>query len=895
VLTDIIFRLRSLLRRQRVETELDDELRFHFEQQVEKLVLSGLTRPEALRRARLFFGGMDQVKEECRDAQGVQLLETLLQDIRYGLRMLRQKPTFTLVAVLTLALGVGANTSIFSIVNAVLLRSLPYSDPDRLVRIIFSNPGIGLRDVPFSVPELDDLRTRSGVFDGVSAVGGGSVNLTGANQPERLEFVVTHPNYFSMLGARPQIGRLFGPQDSALGFAPVAVISDGLWRRSYGADPGVLGRTLHLDNDAYTIVGVLPPGFHHPGPARSQEIELWLTAGFSADPSPRMARDSRFVPAAIGRLKPGLTLRQAQARLTTMAQEIRRDYPADYPAQAQWTIEIQPLRESLVGDVRPMLLVLMGAVILIVFIVSLNIANLLLARASGRQQEMAVRLALGASRGRLIRQMLTESLLLSLIGGLAGIATAVGTLGFILHFVPSNIPRLSEVSIDWMVLTFAVLISLFTGLLFGLAPALQSARSDLSSKIREGGRGSGYGAKTGRVRDALIVSELALAVVLMVGAGLLLRTLRELLRENPGFNPTHVVAAQVWLPIPNDPKVDPYLGAARKTAFDRELLRRMKAIPGVELAGITSALPTIAQDNINNNALTIEDRPIESSHDLRAEIIRISPDYFRVMQAPLVRGRFFAESDQDGKQRVAIIDETTVHRYWADRDPLGRRLRFGQDPTQPWMTVVGVAKDIKNDGLDIDGVPHIFVSIYQDGSRDLSVVLRTPLPAATLEPRIRSAVQNIDPGLPVFNVSSMNEVLERSLAARRFSAALVGGFAGVALLLASVGIYGLLAYMVGQRAREIGLRMALGAGRTDILKLIVAKGVVLAAVGILAGVLISASGASLMASLLYGVRPHDPVVFAAVPLLLFAVAMLAGYIPARRATQVDSAIALREV
>jgi predicted permease len=542
-----------------------------------------------------------------------------------------------------------------------------------------------------------------------------------------------------------------------------------------------------------------------------------------------------------------------------------------------------------------MLLVLMGAVMLIVFIVSLNIANLLLARASGRQQEMAVRLALGASHNRVIRQMLTESALLSLMGGVAGVATAVSSLKLILRFVPASIPRLSEVSTDWAVLAFGLLISLLMGLVFGLAPAIQSTRSTLSSALREGARGAGYGAKTGRLRDALIVSELAFAVVLMIGAGLLLRTLRELLQENPGFNPTQVIAAGVWLPIPNDPKVDPYLGIARKTAFDRELLRRMQAIPGVQLAGLTSALPTTAQNNIDSDALTIEDRPMESSQDLRAEIIRISPDYFRVMQAPLMRGRFLTEGDQDGKQRVAIIDETTAHRYWTDRDPLGRRLRFGQDPARPWMTVVGIVRDIKNDGLDIDGVPHIYVSIYQDGERDLSVMLRTSLPAALLEPRIRREIQSIDPGLPVFNVSSMNAVIDASLASRRFSAQLVGGFAAVALLLASIGIYGLLAYMVGQRSREIGLRMALGAERTDILKLIVTKGVLLSIIGIIAGLIFSAPAASMMASLLYGVRPHDPVVFLAVPLLLFAVAALASYLPARRATKLDPMLALREV
>jgi predicted permease len=824
---------------------------------------------------------------------------TLLQDLRYGLRMLVKKPTFTIVAVLTLALGVGANTAIFSIVNAVLLRSLPYRDPDRLVRIFFNEPGVGLRDVRFSKPELDDLQTRSGVFEDVTPIFEGSENLTGAGQPERVEGVNSSFSYFSMLGVIPQIGRLYGPQDFAPGFAPEAVISDGLWRRAYGADPNVLGRTIRIDNDPLTIIGVLPRGFRHPGPTTSGDVEVFGAGGFSADPFPPPMRGTRILVSGIGRLKPDLTLAQAQARLTAMAAQLRQDFPADYPPQAQWTIEIQPLQETLVGKVRPMLLVLLGAVILIVFIVSLNIANLLLARASGRQREMAVRLALGASRGRMVRQMLTESMLLSLIGGAAGIATAVATLGFILRFVPSNVPRLNEVRIDWVVLAFALLISILTGLVFGLAPALHSAKVALSSAIREGGRGSGYSTTTGRLRDVLIVSELAFAVILMVGAGLLLRTLRDLLQENPGFNPTQVVTANIQLPNPNDPKSDLYLDIPGRATFNRELLRRLKAIPGVELAAITSALPTTntnpnAVGGLANEGFAIEDRPVESLQDLRAERIRISPDYFKVLQATLLRGRSFTEGDEDGKPLVAIIDESTARNYWPGRDPLGRRVRFRRDSTKPWTTVVGIVKDIKSDGLDIDGVPHIYVSTYQDSSKRLSVVLRTSLPATLLEPQIRHEIQSIDPGLPVFNVSSMNDVLDRSLASRRFSADLVGGFAGLAVLLASIGIYGLLAYMVGQRSREIGIRMALGARRDDILRMFLRKGVALAGVGIVAGVLVSASTASMMASLLYGVRPHDPAVFLTVPLLLLAVAVLASYLPARRATKVDPIIALRE-
>ncbi|PYX46815.1 MAG: hypothetical protein DMG79_15370 [Acidobacteria bacterium] len=833
-------------------------------------------------------------------------MPTLLQDVRYGLRMLVRKPTFTIVAVLTLALGVGANTAIFSIVNAVLLRSLPFPEPDRLVRIYFNNPGVGLRGVRFSVPELDDLRTQTDVFEDVSVIVFGPTNLTGAKQPEHLEMMEVSPNYFSMLGATPELGRLFGHQDFALGFAPAVVISDALWRRSYGADPGVLGRSLRLDNDLYTIVGVLSPGFRNPG-STIPAVEVWTTCGFSGDPFPAPARGMRILPGAIARLKPGLTLAQAQARLDALTANLRREFANDYPPQAKWMVEIVPLQQSLVGKVRPMLFVLMAAVVLIVFIVSLNIGGLLLARASGRQQEMAVRAAMGASAGRMVRQMLTESLLLAFIGGIAGLTTAVIALKAVLRFVPGNLPRLGEVNIDWRVLGFTLLISLATGLLFGLAPAIHSSKAGLASTMREGSRGSGYSAKAGRMRDALVVSQLAFAVVLMVGAGLLLETLRDLLRQNPGFNPSQVVTANIYLPNPNNPQLDPYHTFAQQIPFNRELLRRANAIPGVELAAITSNLPaadTINSDSAaygatNHNSLAIEDRPTESSGDLSAEIIRISPDYFRVIQTPLVEGRFFTEDDENGKLPVAIIDEATARRYWwPDHDPVGRRLRirlrFGQNPVNPWSTVVGVVKNIKHDGLDVDGVPHIYVPLNQFVGRSLSLALRTSLPASTLEPQIRGAIQSVDPGLPVFNVTSLDEVLDASLASRRFSASLVAGFAGGALLLASIGIYGLLAYMVGQRSREIGLRLALGAQRADILRLVLGKGVVLAGLGIVIGVIFSAATASMMASLLYGVRPHDPAVFLIVPLLLLAVAALASYLPARRATKVNPMIAFRE-
>jgi len=820
-------------------------------------------------------------------------MDTLIQDIRYGLRSLRKNPGFTAVAILTLALGIGANTVIFSIINSVLFHSLPFRDPASLVKVSFDDPGVGLLDTSFSVPEMEDLKSRSSVFEDVSAVWETSVNLTGAAQPERLELLIVSPNYFSMLGATPQRGRLFGPQDFALGCADAVVISDGLWRRSYAADPAVIGRSMRLDNDHYTIVGILPSGFRHPGRTTSAtDVEVWATCGFAADPFPTPARNERLIPRAIARLKPRMTLEQAQAKLDVTSAQIRRDFASDYPSRSQWTVRILSLQESLVGNVRPILLVLMAAVILVILIASVNIANLLLARASGRRREMSMRLVLGASRLRMIHQLLTESVVLSFIAGVVGILTAEIALHFVIRFVPFKVPRQNEIHIDAVVLGFATLLSFLTGLVFGLAPAIQSTKADLIVALREGARGSGYSAKTHRLRCLLIISQMALTVVLMIGAGLLIRTFRRLLHENPGFDSTRVVVSSIWLPIPNDPNLDPYRGIARQAPFFRELLRRARTIPGVELAGITSVLP--GTPATNSTDLNIEDMPADFTQKLSAEVIRVSPDYFKIIQIPLARGRFFNEGDQADGLPVAIIDETTARRFWPDRDAIGRRLGLGQYWRVPWLTVVGIIKDIKQDGLDINGVPHVYTSVYQDSGRDLNLVLRTPLAPPLLEAQIRTAVQAVDPGLPVFNIRSMNEVMESSLAPRRFSAELVAIFAVMAVLLASVGIYGLLAYLVGQRSHEIGVRVALGAPRGNILKLIVGQGGLLAGIGICLGLIMAAILSPMIATLLYGIRALDVTVFLAVPLILFAVSLAASYIPARQATNVSPIVALRE-
>ena len=825
-------------------------------------------------------------------------MTTLLQDVRYGLRLLWKSPGFTTVAVLSLALGVGANTAIFSIVNAVLLRSLPFAHPDRLVKIVANNRGVGARDIGLSVPELDDLRTRAGVFDQVTAIRGSEANLTGSERPQRLEIQIVSPNYFSMLGTSAHLGRVFGPGDEAEGFAEAIVISDSLWARGFGRDPGILGRRVQIDHDPYTIVGVLPPGFRHPGATVTTDVEVWTTGGFRADPFPKPERGVQIVTGAIGLLQPGISREQAQARLDAFAAQLRAEYATDYPAGSDWSIEAEPLQESLVGNVRPMLLVLMGAVVLIILLASVNVANLLLARASGRQREMAVRLALGASRSRMLRQLLTESVILSLISSIVGVLTAMAALHFV-QFLPAKIPRLAEVQVDWTVLAFALLVSLLAGLGFGLVPALQSSKAEIAVAIREGARGSGTSGKTNRLRGLLIASESALAVVLMVGAGLLLRTFWGLLQENPGFNPSRIVTAGTRLPIPNDPQMDRYAHPEILNTFVREALRRVRNLPGVDLASIATDLPVTHLSR--RVPINIEDRPDESRRGLFSEATGVTPEYFKVLQASLVRGRYFTEDDQLGKQLVEIVDESTARIYWPDRDPIGRRLSFRRaDTNPPWRTVVGVIKDIKNDGLDQSGAPHIYSPIYQapvyqaPGIRSLSVAVRTSLSATSLEPQIRREIQAIDPGLPVFGVRTMNEVIDGSVASRRFSAELVGVFAILALLLASVGIYGLLAYMVGQRAHEIGVRMALGAMPSTIGKMIVSRGAVLAGIGVVVGLILSGIMAPMISSLLYGVRPIDPEVFLAVPLILMVVVLLASYIPARRAARVNPLVALRE-
>ena len=823
-------------------------------------------------------------------------MDTLLQNLRFAFRMLWKSPGFTAVAVLTLALGIGANTAIFSIVNAVLLQPLPFRDAGQLVRIVPSVRGLGLREIGLSQPEYEDLRSRAGIFDDVAVTWPVSANLTGGDHPERIELLGTSPNYFTMLGVQPQLGRVFGPQDEAPGFADAVVISDGVWHRLFGGDPNVIGRKLRLDSDLYTVVGVAPAGFRHPGRTVANDVDIFASAGYSADPFPKPARNIRLLPGAIARLKPGISMEQARARLSAFSSELLRDYPQDYPTKSQWTIDAEPLQEAIVGKVRPMLLLLMGAVVLTILIASVNIANLLLARASFRQREIGVRLALGASRGQITLQMLTESLLLAVIAGVVAILACMWSANLLVRLAPSQIPRLHEVSINGTVLGFSLFLSVLTGILFGLAPALHLSKLDLFSTLREGGRGGNQGQQTNRIRSMLITSEIALAVVLMIGAGLLLRTFWDLLQEDPGFNPSRVASAAMWIPVPNNPKADPYAKPESVSTFAREVLRRIQALPEIESAAVTSNVPLSGRTG--KLPLIFEETIVPTSEQATAEIITVTPNYFTVMQTSLVRGRFFTESDDRGKPPVVLIDQSTARRFWPNQEPIGKRIQLGQPrPSQQpvWLTIVGIVGDMKYDGLELSDIPHVYAPMYQlpFSARVLNVVVRSGFSIATLETEMRREIQAVDPNLPVFNVQTMNAVIGRSLESRRFSATLVGSFALVALLLASVGIYGVLAYLVNQRRQEIGLRMALGARPVDIRRLILGQGLRLTLMGVVIGTITAALAARLISSLLFGVHPLDPLVFTGVPVSLGLVALLASYLPARRAMQVDPMIAIR--
>jgi len=809
--------------------------------------------------------------------------------------MLRSNLGFTLVAVLTLAFGIGANTAIFSVVNAVVLRPLPFPKPEQIVLIRDDLTGRQIEDVGMSVDELKDLQERSGVFEQVSAVWPVDANLTGSERPERIELLAVSPNYFALLGAHAQLGRVFGPEEQqAKGFAEGVVISDGLWKRLYGSDPNILGRKVYADTDLYTIIGVMPPEFRHPGKTLRNEVDMWGTAGFSANPFGPPVRAARMLPGAIGRLKDGTDIGQAQAKLDGLVAQLQTEFPKEYPPQAGWKVNVLSAHQQLVGNVQTILYVVLAAVGLVLLIGCVNLANLMLARSSRRRREMAIRLALGASRRRLIVQLLTESLLLSFIGGaLALVVLAVLLKGFV-QFIPADIPRLNEIQINLTVLGFVFLISTVTGLLFGLFPAMQSSRPDVVSNLKDGSFGSGFGLATHRFRSGLVVLEFALSLILMIAAGLLLRSFGRLLDVNPGFNPDNVLLTRVWLPVPNNPELDPYRDPLKRAGFIKELLQKVSSIPGVRNAAISSgnAVPLVGPHN--SGGFSIEGDAVANNAIPTAQVGVVSPDYFRTMETPLKRGRFFTDADDRQAPQVVLIDEALAARYFSNRDPVGVRIKRGGPASEaPWMTIVGLVGNIKSDGFDKPDQPHLYFPIFQNPAYAMAIYMRTDVAPLTVTQSVREQVRALDRDLPVFGERTMSQVAAESVSRRRFAMQLVGLFGILALLLAAVGIYGVIAYSVTQRTREIGIRVALGASRSAILRWVLKQGMILTIAGVVIGLVGALALTRLLRTLLFGVGPTDLVTYGALAVLLTIVALIACYVPARRATKVDPLVALR--
>jgi putative ABC transport system permease protein len=822
------------------------------------------------------------------------MIADTIHDLRYAARALLNKPGFTFIAVATLSLGIGANTAIFSVVNAVLLRPLPFPKPEQIVLVRDDLTGRQLENIGMSVDELKDFGERSGVFDQISAVWPVDANLTGSDRPERIELLGVSPNYFSILGAKAQLGRVFGPQDQAQGFAEGVVISDGLWRRLFGSDPNILGRKVYADTDLYTIIGVMPPGFRHPGKTLRNDTDMWATAGFAANPFGPAVRAQRLLPGAIARLKSDLPVNQAQAKLDAFVANLKTEFPKDYPAELGWSVRLLPAHETLVGNVQTTLLVLLGAVGLVLLISCVNIANLLLARSSGRRREMAIRLALGAGRRRLVRQLLTESLLLSFIGGAVALVVVSAVMSLLLGFLPADLPRLNEVGINGSVLVFVFLVSTLTGFLFGLVPALQTSRSEVVDNLKDGSLGTGFGVRHHRFRSGLVVVEFALSLMLMIGAGLLLRSFGRLLEVKPGFNANNVLMARIWLPVPNNPDLDPYRPLEKRAGFVSEILRRTSALPGVRYAAVGGGNGVPMLGPHNSGSFTIEDQPGTDTTLPTAQITSVSADYFRVLDTPLIRGRWFMESDDAKAANVAVIDEALARRFFAEQVPVGHRIkRGGRASNAPWLTITGVVGNIKSDGFDQPDQPHLYLSILQSPGYSMAIYLRTDPSPASLTQALREQVRAVDSNLPVFGEQTMADVVSNSLAQRRFAMEVVGLFGLIALLLAGIGIYGVMAYSVSQRTREIGIRLALGATTGTILRWVLRQGVMMIMAGVAVGLLGAFLLTRLLRSLLFGVAPTDLFTYASLSLLLGIVALLACYIPARRATKIDPLVALR--
>jgi len=890
-------KLKNVFSHGSAERDLTREVDAHPAMLQDEFERRGMKPADARFEARRSYGGVEQAKEPHREERSIPWLEQTLQDVRYAVRTLLKTPGFTIVALLTLAIGIGANIAIFTVVNAVLLRPLPFPEPERLVRVYDDLNGTSSKDVGLSVPELDDLRDRSGLFESVSAIFPTSTALRGGDRTERIEALGTSFDYFRLLGASAALGRVIEPSDAVPGFTEAVVISDGLWRRQFGADPHVLGRRILADEDGYTIVGVMPPDFRHPGQSLTADVELWFAAGFKANPFPAPpSRAYRFLPGALGRLKPGLTVQQAQQRLDAFVAEMSRSYPMEYPAASRWSVRLESIEESWTGSVRPMLVVLLAAVGFVLLIVAVNLASLLVARSSGRTREIAIRQALGASRPRLVRQLLTESVLLSLAGGMSAVAVLALARKSLLALMPADLPRLNEVHFDARVVALAFGLSLLTGVLFGLTPALQASDTDPNEDLKEGTRGGSPSARKNRFRGFLVAVEIASSVVLLSAAGLLLHSFWNSMQSDPGFNPNQLMVARIWIPFPNNPEANHYRTAPPVAAMSHEVLRLARELPGVQEAamGGDNSVPLV--NNTRRPApFLLPDEPDSSQKQPAAETALVSPEYFHVLGIPLLRGRGFTEADTDKTKPVVLVSESFARQYLRKRD-LGARIsmpavsvRFGPRTSE----IVGVVGDVHADGLDTPAAPRIYFALYQRPANEMAIFVRGAPNSSATKQAVRAVVESVDRNLPVYGIRTMQEMMANSLERRRFALALMAMFGALALFLASIGIYGVMAYAIGQRSQEFSIRMALGAEPRDILLLAFRPGVVLTCIGIAVGLLGALGSARLMSSLLYGVAPYDPVTFGAVVAVLALVALAACGIPARRAIRIAPATALR--
>jgi putative ABC transport system permease protein len=870
--------LRNSTRKDQIDRELTEEVGSYVELLMEKKMKEGMNEKEARRAAMMELGGVEQVKEEVRAGRTGFAIETFFQDLRYGMRSLLKKPGFTLTAVIALALGIGANTAIFSVINGVLLRSLSYANPERIVMLwerSLTSETTRLQNV-ISPANFLDWQKQSTSFEHMAAVSDLRVNLTGGTgEPEEIKVQLVSQPFFAALGVQPLVGRSFLPEEDKTGNELVIILSHELWQTRFASDPQILGRQATINGRQRTIVGVMPPGFHF----LDNQVRAWVP--LALDPAFDYRNKTGRYLRAVARLKPGVTVRQAQGELAGIAKQLEQAFPEK---NTGWGVNVVPMHEQVVGEIRPILVVLFAAVAFVLLIACANVANLLLARAASRQKELALRAALGAGRMRLVRQMLTESVLLSLMGGVLGVLLAFWAIQFLIGFGPDNIPRLNEISIDLRVLGFTFGISLLCGVLFGLIPALQASRPDLNDALKEGSRGS-TGDRSGMFRNVFVIAEVSLALVLLIGAGLMIRSFMRLQAVETGFNPENVLTMRLQLPKKKYPESHQIVN------FFKQAQNRIAALPGVQAVGAISYLP-LTGGLASRDAFKIAGQPAPlPGQEPGVEVRVVTPTYFRAMGIPLLKGRLLDERDVR-ESRVLLINETMANRYFAGVDPVGKQMEVFWDGSGP-DEIVGVVGDIREGALNKEPEPAIYWSHPREPYSGMALVVRASGDAARFATAVQKEIRALDPDQPVADVRTMKEVIAKSIARPRFNTLLLTIFAGVALVLASVGLYGVMNYSATQRTHEIGIRMALGATRADILRLVVGNGMMLTLAGIIIGVLASWGLTRVMANLLFGVTATDLPTFVGVSAVLAAVALVANYIPARRATRVNPIIALR--